>query len=133
MTNRLSFPLPTEDDLRELTAFRRGLHRNPELSGEEKETAQRVCEMLAPTNPDKVLTELGGHGVAAVYDSGAPGPTILFRSELDALPIQELGTVGHRSTVEGKAHLCGHDGHSAILLGLGRILSRARPTSDGSS
>ncbi|MET3580156.1 amidohydrolase [Mesorhizobium robiniae] len=129
MTNRLFFPLPTEDDLRELTAFRHELHRTPELSGEERETARRVLEMLAPTNPDKVLTELGGHGVAAIYDSGAPGPTILFRSELDALPIQELGKIEHRSTVPGKAHLCGHDGHSTILLGLGRILSRARPTS----
>jgi len=129
MTNRLSFPLPTEDDLRELTAFRHELHRNPELSGEEQETARRVCEMLVPTHPDTVLTKLGGHGVAAVYDSGAPGPTILFRSELDALPIQELGTIEHRSTVSGKAHLCGHDGHTTILLGLGRILSRARPTS----
>lgn len=129
MTNRLSFPQPTEDDIRELTAFRHELHRAPELSGEEKETARRVCEMLAPTKPDKVLTGLGGHGVAAVYDSGKPGPTILFRSELDALPIQELGKVEYHSQVPGKAHLCGHDGHSTILLGFGRILSRARPTS----
>jgi amidohydrolase len=129
MTKRLSFPPPTEDDLRELTAFRRELHRVPELSGEEQETARSVCEMLAPTRPDRILTGLGGHGVAAIYDSGAPGPTILFRSELDALPIQELGRIEHRSTVPGKAHLCGHDGHSTILLGLGRILSRARPTS----
>lgn len=129
MTNRMSFPLLTEDDISELTAFRHELHRNPELSGEERETARRVCEMLAPTKPDTVLTGLGGHGVAAIYDSGAPGPTILFRSELDALPIQELGSIEHRSTVSGKAHLCGHDGHSTILLGLGRILSRARPTS----
>jgi amidohydrolase len=85
--------------------------------------------MLAPTKPDKVLTGLGGHGVAAIYDSGMPGPTIAFRAELDALPIQELGAIPHRSIVEGKAHLCGHDGHTTILLGLGRILSRARPAS----
>lgn len=129
MTNRLSFPAPTEADIRELTAFRHELHRIPELSGEERETARRVCEMLEPTRPDTVLTGMGGHGVAAIYDSGAPGPTILFRSELDALPIQELGEIEHRSTVPGKAHLCGHDGHSTILLGLARILSRARPTS----
>ena len=129
MTNRLVFPLPTEEDLRELTAFRRDLHRYPELSGEERETARRVRDMLTSTAPDKMLTGVGGHGVAAIYDSGAPGPTILFRSELDALPIQELGEVEHRSTVPGKAHLCGHDGHSTILLGLARILSRSRPTS----
>ncbi|MBX9457647.1 MAG: amidohydrolase [Rhizobium sp.] len=129
MTNRFSFPSPTEADIRELVAFRHELHRFPELSGEERETARRVCEMLVPAKPDRVITGLGGHGVAAVYDSGAPGPTILFRAELDALPIQELGAADHRSTVPGKAHLCGHDGHSTILLGLGRILSRARPAS----
>ena len=129
MTNRLTFPLPTDEDIAELTAFRRALHRVPELSGEEKETARRVCEMLAPTRPDRILTDVGGHGVAAIYDSGKPGPTVLFRSELDALPIQELGDIEHRSTVPGKAHLCGHDGHSTILLGFGRVLSRARPTS----
>ena len=129
MTNQLSFPLPTEDDIRELAAFRHELHRHPELSGEEKETARRVCGMLQSSAPDKILSGLGGHGVAAVYDSGKPGPSILFRSEIDALPIQELAADGHRSTVPGKAHLCGHDGHTTILLGLARILSRARPTS----
>lgn len=129
MTNRLTFPDPTEEDLRELTAFRHDLHRNPELPGEERETARRVCEMLAPTRPDHVLTGLGGHGVAAIFDSGAPGPTIMFRAELDALPIQELGEIAHRSTVPGKAHLCGHDGHMTILLGFARILSRKPPSS----
>lgn len=129
MTNRLTFPLPTDADIAELTAFRRALHRVPELAGEERETARRVCEMLAPTKPDTILTDVGGHGVAAIYDSGKPGPTILFRSELDALPIEELGDIEHRSTVPGKAHLCGHDGHSTILVGFGRILSRARPSS----
>jgi amidohydrolase len=127
MTNRLSFPSLAEGDIRELVAVRRELHRYPELSGEERETAQRICQMLEPTKPDKILTGLGGHGVAAIYDSGESGPTILFRSELDALPIHELGVAEHRSTVPGKAHLCGHDGHSTILLGLGRVLSRARP------
>ncbi|MEW5424378.1 amidohydrolase [Amorphus sp. 3PC139-8] len=108
-------------------AFRHELHRHPELSGEEAETAQRVCAMLNALSPDRVVTGLGGHGVAAVFDSGLPGPSILFRSELDALPIQELGAIEHRSTVPGKAHLCGHDGHSTILLGLGRVLARKRP------
>lgn len=129
MTNRLSFPLLTNEDIRELVDFRHELHRHPELSGEEKETARRVCAMLESTRPDQVLTGLGGHGVAAIYDGGAPGPTILFRSEIDALPIQEHAAQGHQSQVPGKAHLCGHDGHSTILLGLGRVLARARPAS----
>lgn len=117
----------TDDDIRELMALRHELHRHPELSGEEAETARRVGKALAPTAPDRVLTDLGGHGLAAVYESGKPGPTIMFRAELDALPIEELGDVPHRSTVSGKAHLCGHDGHSTILVGLARLLGRSRP------
>lgn len=117
----------TENDLRELTALRHELHRHPELSGEEAETARRVEEALVPTAPDSVLTGLGGYGLAAIYDSGKPGPTIMFRAELDALPIEELGDVSHRSLVPGKAHLCGHDGHSTILIGMARLLGRSRP------
>ncbi|GKX34401.1 MAG: peptidase M20 [Rhizobiaceae bacterium MnEN-MB40S] len=128
MTNRPTFPEPTAEDIRDLTALRHDLHRHPELSGEEQETARRVCAMLEPTRPDRILSGLGGHGVAAIYDSGKPGPTVLFRAELDALPIRELGSVPYRSTIDGKAHLCGHDGHMAILLGFGRVLSRARPS-----
>ncbi|NDV01212.1 amidohydrolase [Pseudoroseicyclus tamaricis] len=129
MSNTLTLPAPTADDLAALVAFRQELHRHPELSGEEEATAAKVVEMLRPTAPDRILTGLGGHGVAAVFDSGRPGPTILFRSELDALPIEELGEVEHRSRAPGKAHLCGHDGHSTILVGMARVLSRARPTS----
>ena len=117
----------TELDLEQLQAWRHDVHRHPEISGEEQETARKVRSMLAPTLPDQVISDLGGHGVAAVYDSKAPGPTVLFRSETDALPIQELGDIAHRSVVPGKSHLCGHDGHSAILLGLARLLGRSRP------
>lgn len=127
MTAARSFPCPTRDDLDALTAFRHELHRYPEISGEERETAARVRDMLEGCAPDRILTDLGGHGLAAVYDSGIAGPTILFRSELDALPIHELGEAAHRSTVPGKGHMCGHDGHSTILLGLARILAHHRP------
>ena len=117
----------TNQDLADLVAFRRELHRFPEISGEEAETARRVVEFLADTNPDEVLTGLGGHGVAVVYDSGRPGPTVLFRSELDALPIEERSGVPHSSTVPGKSHMCGHEGHSTILAALGRQFGRRRP------
>lgn len=117
----------TNQDIADLVAFRRELHRFPEISGEEKETARRVVAFLDDTRPDTVLTGLGGHGVAAVYDSGVPGPTVLFRSELDALPIEELSDAPHRSTVPGKSHMCGHDGHTTILAALGRQLGRQRP------
>ena len=110
-----------------LTDFRHDLHRHPELSGEEERTARAVVDLLTQTRPDQVLAGLGGHGVAIVYDSGRPGPTVMFRAELDALPIEELTDVPHRSVVPGKGHLCGHDGHTTILAGLGMVLARTRP------
>ncbi|UVK42717.1 amidohydrolase [Mesorhizobium sp. AR07] len=117
----------TNRDLVELTAWRRKLHQHPEISNEEEETASEVVDFLADTGPDAVLTGLGGHGVAAIYESGKAGPTVLVRSELDALPIHELSGAPHSSLVPGKSHMCGHDGHTAILAALGRQLGRERP------
>ncbi len=117
----------SNSDIAELTEWRRHLHQQPEISGEEEATARQVVQFLSPTKPDRVLTGLGGHGVAIVYDSGKPGPTVLFRSELDALPIEELSDDPHRSQVPGKSHMCGHDGHTAILAALGRQFGRRRP------
>ena len=118
----------SNQDIIELTEWRRELHRHPEISNEEEMTADKVVSFLAETMPDLMLTALGGHGVAAIYDGAAPGPTIMFRSELDALPIQELSGVAHASLVPGKSHMCGHDGHTAILAALGREFGRNRPS-----
>jgi amidohydrolase len=120
----------TNSDLIELTAFRRGLHKKPEISGEEVETAKAIASVLMLMAPTQVITGLGGHGVAAVFDSGFDGPTVLFRCELDALPIHEISDAVWRSEVDGKGHLCGHDGHMTMMLGLGRMLSR-RPVARG--
>lgn len=117
----------TNQDLIELTAWRRKLHQHPEISDEEEMTAKEVVSFLADSQPDQVLTGLGGHGVAVVYDSGKAGPTVMFRSELDALPIHELSGVAHSSLVPGKSHMCGHDGHTAILAALGRQFGREKP------
>ncbi|WP_412504283.1 amidohydrolase [Roseovarius sp. SYSU LYC5161] len=117
----------TNADIAALTDLRHALHRQPELSGEEHQTAHRIAADLAALAPDGILTGLGGHGVAACFDGAADGPTILFRCELDALPIVETGTPPHRSEVAGKGHLCGHDGHMSILVGLARLLARHRP------
>jgi amidohydrolase len=117
----------TNSEIVALTEWRRLLHRHPELSGQENQTAARVVEMLQATAPDRLLTGLGGDGVAATYDSGKPGPHIMLRCELDALPIEELGDVAHRSAKPGVAHLCGHDGHMALLGGMARLLGRQRP------
>lgn len=102
----------------DLTALRHALHRQPDPSGQEGGTARIIVDALRATAPDRLVTGLGGHGVAAVYDSGKPGPTVMFRAELDALPITEASGVAHASERPGVAHLCGHDGHMAILTGL---------------
>ena len=121
----------TNLDLVELTAFRRELHRFPEVSGEEVETARRIVAALAVLSPSKILTGLGGHGVAAVFDSGVEGPTVLFRAELDALPIEEKNSkIDYASEIAGKSHVCGHDGHMTMLLALGRVLAR-QPVAKG--
>jgi len=117
----------TNSDIADLTALRHELHRHPEISGAEHDTARRIAAALGPLAPDHLLTDLGGHGVAAIYEGAGDGPTVLFRCELDALPIPETGAAPHRSTVPGAGHLCGHDGHMAILMGLARLLARARP------
>ena len=114
-------------DIAALTSFRRTLHQRPEVSGNEKQTARTVRDALSELSPDQVVTGLGGHGLAACFDGPSPRSTILFRCELDALPIQQISDAAHRSRSEGVAHLCGHDGHMAIMMGLARCLSRCRP------
>jgi amidohydrolase len=114
-------------DLVELTGLRHDLHRAPEVSRQEVQTAARIAQALRALGADQVVTGLGGHGVAAVFDGAEAGPTVLFRAELDALPIEELSQAAHRSQVAGQGHLCGHDGHMVLLLGLGRLLARLRP------
>ncbi|HEV7256324.1 MAG TPA: amidohydrolase [Bosea sp. (in: a-proteobacteria)] len=117
----------TNQDAVDLVAFRHDLHRRPEISGEESETAIAVTRFLMASAPDRIVTGLGGHGVAAIFEGREPGPTVMLRAELDALPIEELSSAAHRSQVPGKGHLCGHDGHMAILAAVGRGLGRQRP------
>lgn len=117
----------TQDDILAAQKLRHQMHAHPEISGEESQTAKTVLAELQLTNPDKALSGLGGHGVAAIYEADEPGPTLLFRSELDALPIQETTDCAYKSEISGKGHLCGHDGHTAILLAVARVLGRDRP------
>ena len=117
----------TQEELSHINAFRRELHRYPEVSGEEAETARRIQEALLLAKPDRIVSNLGGHGVAAVYEGAIPGPTVMIRAELDGLPIEELSDLPYRSTISGKGHLCGHDGHMAILMALATALGQKRP------
>lgn len=118
----------TTGQIEQLTALRRELHANPERSGLEVRTAERIRAHLARLEPDELLVHVGGTGVLALFDSGAPGPVRLFRCELDALPITEENDFAHRSLVEGTSHKCGHDGHMAILCGLASSLAEERPS-----
>ena len=117
----------TNQDVVELTEWRRTLHRMPELSGKEANTAREVAAFLSTTKPDRIVTELGGYGVAAIYEGSEPGPSVMLRAELDALPIEELSPIPHRSAIAGTAHLCGHDGHMATLAAVARGLGRQPP------
>lgn len=108
----------TKDDLKKLTEFRRHLHHFPELSSNESLTSKTIVDFIEHTNPTEIIKDIGGFGVAAIFDSGKEGPTVLLRADMDALPIQESNRFDYRSTVKGVAHLCGHDGHSAILVGV---------------
>ena len=114
--------ISTIEEINYLTNFRKKLHQFPELSGDEKQTAQAVVDELKGCNPSTIITKLGGHGVAAIFKGPLKGKTILFRAELDALPIQEVNTFEHTSQYPGISHKCGHDGHATILIGLARML-----------
>ncbi len=117
----------TPDTLARLIGLRQGLHKQPELSGAEHETAARIADELRGIGADCVLTGLGGHGVAAVFDSGRDGPCVGIRCELDGLPIQELSDVPYVSQRPGRGHLCGHDGHMSMVLGVALALQEQRP------
>ncbi len=113
-----------------LLALRHDLHQHPEPSGQETETARRIVHFVKPFVPTHIVSGLGGNGVAIIYDFGQTEPeqqvpTLLFRSELDALPIQEVNSFAHRSGRAGVSHKCGHDGHSTILAGLAMWLQQA--------
>jgi len=113
----------------EMVALRQRLHAQPELPGEEHKTAAQVEQVLRGYEPDLLLDKLGGTGVAAVFESGKPGPAVLFRAELDALPIEEINDFEYRSTRKNVSHKCGHDGHMVILLSLARRIAQRRPAS----
>ena len=108
----------------EVTGWRHHLHAHPELRFEEHETAQFVAEKLRAFGVDEVATGVGGTGVVAVIRGSQPGPTVGFRADMDALPILEATGLPHASTIPGKMHACGHDGHTSMLLGTAKLPGR---------
>ncbi|CAH0997880.1 N-acetylcysteine deacetylase [Emticicia aquatica] len=96
--------------------FRRHIHANPELSTGEKKTSDYVVSELKKLGIKKIHHGFSMHSILAEIDGNESGPTILFRCELDALPIQEESNFAHRSTIEEVSHQCGHDGHAATMF-----------------
>ena len=114
-------------DLKEnIIQWRRYLHMNPELSYEEYETSKFVLENLKDLGFE-IQAPIAKTGIVALLRGINPGPTVALRADMDALPIQDEKTVSYASLVPGVAHLCGHDAHTAILLGAANILSKHRP------
>jgi amidohydrolase len=113
-----------------LIDFRKELHRNPELSKVEIETAKKIKAFLKSCHPDEIIDNVGGHGVLAVYMAKKPGKTILLRADIDALPIAESNDFEYRSINPVVSHKCGHDGHTAILAGVAQQLA-FRPIEKG--
>ena len=112
----------------DITEWRRDLHMHPELQYDVHRTAGSVAEKLKAFGCDEVVTGLGRTGVVGVIrgKKGGSGKTIGLRADMDALPIEEASDLPYKSTVPGKMHACGHDGHTAMLLGAARYLAETR-------
>jgi amidohydrolase len=114
----------------DITAWRRDLHAHPELLYDVHRTAAAVADKLKSFGCDEVVTGIGRTGVVGVIHGSKGRETarkvVGLRADMDALPIEEATQVPYKSTVPGKMHACGHDGHTAMLLGAARYLTETR-------
>ncbi len=110
----------------DMTAWRRHLHTIPELMFECHQTAAFVVERLQEFGITDIHTGIATSGVVAIIEGQGDGPTIGLRADMDALPMQEETGLPYASTVDGKMHACGHDGHTTMLLGAARYLAETR-------
>ncbi|WP_445486581.1 M20 family metallopeptidase [Niallia sp. 03133] len=119
-----------ENDYEQMVATRRYLHQYPELSHEEKKTAQYIISYYEKLGIE-VKGNIGGNGVIAKVYGGKPGKTVAIRADFDALPIQDEKDVPYKSKVPGVMHACGHDGHTATLLSLAKVLEKNKESLAG--
>ena len=112
--------------LERVVAVRRQLHRHPELSEREERTAALICSVLEELGIP-YRSGVGGHGVVARVDGCGAGPVVGLRADIDALPIHEETGLPFASEAEGVMHACGHDGHTAMLLGAAALLRSTPP------
>ena len=109
----------------ELSATRRDFHMHPELSGQEQRTAGIVADKLREYGL-KVSTGVGGHGVIGLLEGKQDGPVVAWRADMDAVPGDEILDAPYKSRVPGVVHICGHDAHTTVGLGIARVLSSMR-------
>jgi len=114
--------------LPEITAWRHDFHKNPELMFDVQRTAGKVAALLRDFGCDEVVEGIGRTGVVGVIrgKSGSSGRVIGLRADMDALPIHEQTGLPYASASPGKMHACGHDGHTAMLLGAAKVLAETR-------
>jgi len=103
--------------------LRHELHKHPEVSNNEYKTSERIVNFMKPLMPDEIIN-LGKTGKAFVFKGKEAGKTIVFRAELDALPILEKNSLAYLSVNPNVSHMCGHDGHMAILAGLAQKIAK---------
>ncbi|MCL6458339.1 MAG: amidohydrolase [Gorillibacterium sp.] len=110
----------------EMVAWRRYLHQHPELSYQEQATSRWIEEKLISFGLEVQVGVGGGYGITALLKGNGIGPTVALRADIDALPIQDEKGCDYSSTVPGVMHACGHDGHTAALLGAAKLLSEIK-------
>ena len=110
----------------EMKGWRRHLHANPELSYDCHNTAAYIADRLREIGVDEIHPGIARTGIVAIINGQGPGATIGLRADMDALPITETTGADHASTVPGKMHACGHDGHVTMLLGAAKYLAETR-------
>ncbi|MBZ0130009.1 MAG: amidohydrolase [Rhodobacteraceae bacterium] len=110
----------------EMKGWRRHLHAYPELQYDCHQTAAFVAERLREFGVEEIHTGIAQTGIVAIINGQGDGPTIGLRADMDALPILEAGNAEHKSTITGKMHACGHDGHTTMLLGAAKYLAETR-------
>ena len=113
-----------------IISTRRDIHKHPELSFQEFRTSKLVSEQLKSFGI-KVIENVGKTGVVGILEGAAAGKTIAMRADMDALPIQETNDVSYKSIHKGVMHACGHDAHTAMLLGAAKVLSENKKNIKG--
>lgn len=114
------------DFAEQMTAWRRHLHQHPELGFDCHQTAAFVAERLREFGVDEIHEGIGRTGIVGIINGRGKGPTIGLRADMDALPMDEVTGLEWASTVPGRMHACGHDGHTTMLLGAAKYLAETR-------